>query len=248
MIHPQYPIGPRTIVRGIQRLNHVACLPLRRLGVTGLILVAAATLMETPVAQAGPVPPALLQTIQAMATVHSYKMTMDTTTGGPYPSSSHIVAVFLRAGKMLSFDIREQSHPSIGKATNIEMVLEGSRLCMKGITGPAWSCSTNTTLAASFASIGDLSKVATNLGTKYSMKALSEKSVQGQECSGYLVTSASSGTTDKGVVWINAASHLLVEEDMVTATAIPQGAKPTTGTFKVVVSNYNDPSLSLPKV
>lgn len=186
--------------------------------------------------------------LQAMTNVHSYKMTMDTTSGGAYPSKQHMVAIYIRTGKTLSFDTTVETISPTGKTTTMEVVLEGSRMCMKGIVGTAWSCSTDAALAASLGNIGDLTKEAQNLETSGSYKDLGQKTVQGQVCDGYTFTSKAATSTSSGTAWINASTHLLAEEDSVTSMVISKGAKPTITTLKLVVSNYDDPSLKLPKV
>lgn len=221
---------------------------LRGLGVTGLTVAAAVALFGAPVAHAGTLPPAFLQALQAMTTIHSYKMTMDISATGAYPSKSHFVAVFIRNGKALSFDMKAQTTASSGKVSTFEMVLNNTRLCYKGLIGPGWSCSTDSSLATSFESIGDLSKVASSLRSGTNITYLGQKTVQGQRCDGYAETSKTATGSTSGDIWINASTHLFTEEDVVTTSTVSKGAKPTISTVKAVISNYNDSSLSIPKV
>ena len=86
------------------------------------------------------------------------------------------------------------------------------------------------------------------ISTCTSLTLLGQRTLMGQVCNGYAFTSRMASITSKGVAWINASSHLLIEEDAVTSSVIVNSAKPTTSTLKLVVSNYNDPSLSLPKI
>lgn len=239
MKRPSYARAGRAIA-------HSRSLP--RLGMASLTIAGAVALVGTPIAQAGTLPQAFQQMVKAMSSVHSYKMTMDISATGAYPSKSHMVAIYIRNGKALSFDVKMQSTSNAGKATTIEMVLSGSRLCMKGITSASWTCSNDASLGAAFNNLGDLTKLAQSMNTEGSMTYLGQRTVQGQLCSGYAFTNTVSSTAAKGTMWINASTHLLTEEDAVTSTVVLKGSKPTVSTLKAVVSNYNDPNLTLPKV
>jgi len=202
-------------------------------------------------ARAAALPPEIQQMVAAMKTVHSYKLTMDITSkAATQQTTSSVVLIAVRHGKTLA--LYEKMHLTLsGSTMNLEVVQQGTRTCIRGLMGPTWTCSTakNALMpGANLAGIANLSQLTTAVTQSFRLTPIGRRTVQGQLCAGFSLAGKLSHVAMTGKIWINAASHLLVEEDATTSTPLSAGSKPTTLFTKVVASNYNDPHLSIPKV
>lgn len=221
------------------------------LGATAALL--GGTLLAGAVpAHAAALPGEFQQMATAMAAVQSYKLTMDITSHmATQSTTSSVVLISVRHGKTQA--VYEKMHLSIGgSAMSLEMVLEGKRTCIRGLMGPSWTCSTTKSSlvpgGANLSNLTNLYQMTASLTRSFHIVSVGRKTVQRQLCDGFSIAGTVSHMATTGTVWINAASHLLVEEDATTTQPLTPGGKPTTSTVKIVASNYNDPHLSIPAV
>lgn len=195
------------------------------------------------------IPPVYMQMVNAMTSAQSYKLVSDSTVNGG--ASTRITIVSVRHGNL--FLRYMATDTTIGAKHMIgQLVFTGTHVCYRQSSAGAWNCRMPATTVASYAAASSMDpRTLAALGVHMSiqMAPAGSKVVQGQMCMGYSITSTTTSSytiTTHGTYWRNTATGRPVEMD--TAGAYSLGSTKNTIASKVVWSNWNDPTLTIPTV
>lgn len=199
-------------------------------------LVAAAILALTHGAVAG-IPAPLRQMAPALAAAHSFRSTARVTAGTGDTAQTTVV----RQGRTLWVDVVTTTggaQPQVVENEEIDRGAAGQRYCLRFGHG-AWRCSRGTGRGAA-GSYDAPTQLLHPLRTGVRWTNLGQKTVRGSLCQGYRVSSDATG--QEATLWIDRATHwpvLLVGQTP---------ARPQAVTTTVTWSDWNDRTLSVPKV
>jgi len=202
--------------------------------------------------------PIVARMITAVSAATAFRVVIDTTVSGGGAmmggaSRSHLEMIRVRHGATTQMSVIMRSTSAKGPARVEEMVIVGTRGCVRMSHIGAWNCHYPPATFAAMATMNDPAKALQGLGLRLAMTPTGHsRTIGGQTCAVYAFTES---LTTGGVVvashgtWcLDAATSLPVEVDAVGSEAVIKGQPPFTTKSVSSYSRWNDPTLRVPAV
>lgn len=177
--------------------------PMQRLALLGAAFFALAALAGVPAARAATpsadhktpaaTPPFLRQMARALTRVHSYQVTVQTTSAGHgRPVTTTSTETRVRRGTTVRFHITANMRRA-GQMSTVEEVFTGTHLCLRTRARGAWMCQAAQAGALARLSATSATQIARLFSPRQRYVAVGRQPRQGQVCTGYRFALAGSG-------------------------------------------------------
>ena len=224
--------------------------------VIGLGIVALLIGTAAPAAQGAALQPIVARMIRALSAVSAYKMIDDSTISGGGAmmggaSTTHLEVIRTHRGPTAQLSMRSETRMATGPVRISEMVVSGTRGCVRTSPGAAWNCHYP---AAAFAAMlnADQAKALQATGLRLLMTPMGRsRTIGGRTCALYTFTETMTvgiTLTMHGTWCLDPATALPVEVDAVGTETLVKGQPPFTTRSTTLYSRWNDATLRVPVV
>ena len=222
-------------------------------GVVALTLLAG---VAAPPAHGATLQPMVARMMRTMTAATAYTMVSDSTTSGGGAmmggaSTTHLEMIHVHHGPTTQLSMLSETKGAKGPVRVSEMVVVGTRGCLRTSHTGAWNCHYPSTMFAAMTTT-DPAKALQGTGLRLVMAATGRsRTIRGQSCAVYSFTESMNvgvALTMHGTWCLNPATMLPVEVDSVGSETLVKGQPPFLTRSTMIFSRWNDPTLRVPTV